>query len=326
MTGRQDDERLLIDLLLGRCDQQTYQRLRERLASDPQFAALHRDLEATFAALETYDAPEPPANLVDRTLARVRALRRTEAMAEARPGWRGGWGPTFSLRELTAMAAAAVLFVGILVPALRQAGRVADRNLCASNLGQIGTALNHYANGNEDALPAAPAEADCWLGGPGGRRASNSAALFLLVRLRHARPEVFQCPAAGGSPFQVGADMRDFPTPRSIGYSYQFSIGRAIRRSDPAIAGVTDQYAIASDENPVFPDGLFKPERLNCTVSDNHPDGGQNVLYLDGHVQWTDRCDVGVAGNNIWLIDGVYNYTGRERPASPTDTFLTPNR
>jgi len=320
----QSDEQLLIDFILDRCDEQTAGQVRRQLAEDADFAALHGEISETFRVLSAYEVPEPAPNLVERTMARVRALRSSEALLEVKPIRRGAFPSTFSLRELGALAAAAVLVIGILLPAVRHTARRADRALCSANVGQIGTALSHYANEADEVLPAAPSGRP-WLPVPGQLHVSNSKALFLLVRRRLAHPDVFHCPAAGGETFVVQAGMTDFPSSETIGYSYQHSLGGAIRLTDPRLADVADQMAILVDSTPVFAKGVFHPDRVGRTVSDNHPEGGQNVLYLDMHVQWVTDCRVGVNGNNIFLAEGVYNYTGQEKPVSPVDTFVLPN-
>ena len=73
-----------------------------------------------------------------------------------------------------------------------------------------------------------------------------------------------------------------------------------------------------------FYDGMFHAERIGDQASDNHNKTGQNVLYMDYHVAWADNPNVGVNGDNIYLVNGVTNYLGDEAPADATDTFLLP--
>ncbi len=318
------DEQLLIDFVLGRCDESAAEDVRRRLESDSEFALLHEGVSRTFAALGLHPAPNPPADLCERALARVTSADRVEVLHTVGAG--GGMNlAKFSIKELSALAAAAVIVVGILLPSLRQAHRQARRSLCANNVWAVGTALNHYANGSDGDFPSSPAATEAWLSRPGCKHTSNSAALFSLVRGGCALPEVFQCPSAGGRTFTVSADMTDFPSPQSINYSYQYSLNTPVRRDSPKLAAVAGQMAILADATPVFTGGSFRPEHAGQTVSKNHPDGGQNVLYLDTHVKWATDCLVGVGGDNIWLAEGVSDYTGREKPASPTDTFLLPH-
>ena len=39
---------------------------------------------------------------------------------------------------------------------------------------------------------------------------------------------------------------------------------------------------------------------------------------------WATSPNVGISHDNIWQIGQRVNYTGRELPASPTDSFMIP--
>ncbi len=316
---RAGDEQSLIDYVLGRCGEPERQQLLQRLGTDRAFAALHADVANALAALGQWSAPEPPDDLAQRTLQRIRALRRTEMLLDSAPAGEEPRGPVFSFRELAALAAAAVIAVAILLPSLPRARQEAQRSLCQSQVGQVGAALRHYAAGHDDLLPAARAEQEWWLPGANRPHTSNSQGLFLLVRHRLASTTSFQCPAAGGESFQIRARMIDFPGPRSLGYSYQYTINTRL-----ALSGLHPARALYSDENPYFSGGRFHPERLGRTVSFNHSDDGQNVLYPDGHVLWVTHSCVGVSGDDIFLAEGVTAYEGREKPGSPNDSFVLP--
>jgi prepilin-type processing-associated H-X9-DG protein len=322
--SKSGDEQLLIDFILGRCDESSAEDVRRRLESDGEFALLHEGISRTFSALGLCGSAQTPADLCERTLERVSSSDRAEVLKVVLPSG-GVQLRRFSIRELGALAAAAVIVVGILLPSLRQAHRLAQRNLCANNVWAVGSALNHYANGSEGNFPSSPAAAELWLHRPGHKYASNSAVLFLLVRGGCASSEMFQCPSAGGRAFVLSDDMKDFPSPQSINYSYQHSLNASVRRNRGPLAMVAGQMVILADATPVFTGGSFRPERAKRAISENHSDGGQNVLYLDGHVKWATDCRVGVNGDNIWLAEGVSDYTGKEKPASPTDTFLLPH-
>jgi len=296
MTERERDEQRLIDFALGQCDA----------------------ISNALAALGTCSVPDPPEDLADRTLDRIRAMRRTEALVEAQPIQRRAWTPTFSLRELGAVAAVLVLAVGVLLPSLYKARE------CADNIAMIWTGLNHYASCSDEALPTPPGGVRVWLRDTAKTHASNTAALFRLVRDKYSPPTVFQCPAANCATFVARQGMVDFPSPRNLAYTYQHCLNGPIRRDQPELISVAHQYAIVSERHPVFVEGRFRRDRIGRDVSDNHGGSGQNVLYLDGSVRWVKSGHVGVNRNNIWLIDGVYEYRGDEAPASPVDSFLLP--
>ncbi len=322
-----EDEQRLIDYVLGRCEPDVAESLARRLDCDEPLARRCEDLRRTFAALDRLGEAEPPDDLVDRTVARVVSARRTEELLvrEELSRRRAFW-PTFSVRELTAIAAVLVLMVSVFVPSLQYARRRSQRSLCASNVGQIGYALQNYASGHDDLLPACYMPTDRWL--PRGEDravASTSAGLFALVRQEYASPVVFQCPAVGGPSFVVQAGAQDFPAGKFISYSYQHAVGgNVLSRNDPVLAAHADRMAILGDDNPLFADGEFHPSKVSDCVSDNHAGDGQNVLFLDGHVTWSPEATVGVRRNNIYLVDGVRDYTGDERPAHRTDSFLLP--
>lgn len=324
MMNREKDESLLIDFVLGQCEEDAAKEVKRRLEEDKEFSALHQGIARTFQVMGRYEPPTPSENLVERTMARVRAMRQTEALVAAPSIRRRAWTPTFTLRELTALAAMAVVAVGILIPTVSHARRQSQRELCMANQLQIGTALNSYAIDNNDAFPAAVGPTPNWMA-KSGQAASNSSALFQLVAKTFASPDAFQCPAVGGKSFAVQAGMIDFPHPQSISYSYQYSVNTAVHKSDRAVAGVAHDFAILADATPVFHDGSFDPVCAQGGQSRNHADGGQNVLYLDNTVRWATNCRAGVNGDNIWIVDGVYDYKGDEKPASPTDSFLLPN-
>lgn len=82
--------------------------------------------------------------------------------------------------------------------------------------------------------------------------------------------------------------------------------------------------AILADRNPLFTAGRLRKDRMSRAVSENHARTGQNVLYLDMHVDWTTRPDVGVMGDNIYLSGTRREYVGDEAPVGPTDSFLLP--
>ena len=129
----------------------------------------------------------------------------------------------------------------------------------------------------------------------------------------------------GGPSFVVRAGMTDFPSATFISYSYHHTSGPdRPRLNDPRLQGVKEHMAILADSTPLFDDGTFRPDRVNASAGDNHGVTGQNVLYLDMHVDWKDEASVGVNRDNIFLAGSIRDYHGTEAPAGPQDTFLLP--
>jgi len=324
MNQRLHDESVVTDFLRGELTEEQKAEVQERLDRDEPFRRLHDDVSHTFQALGLLPEVEPPQQLVANTLARIHRTRHTDALLAREESRRMAPRATFSMRELGAVAAALILMAAVFIPSLRQARQMARIGQCASNAGQIGSALMTYASANGERLPSADGNHSRWLPADGEEAVSNSSALYKLVDAGYASPLVFQCPAGPQSSFVVQAGMTDFPADKYVGYSYQHSAGRTLRSDDPQLLPVADRMAILADSTPVFPNGHFDRRAVTARASENHGGAGQNVLYLDMHTAWSDTPEAGVAGDNIFLAKDVYQYRGVEVPAAPTDTFLLP--
>jgi len=329
MTNREiDDRQLLTDFLLGRCDGEQEQCIRGRLARDEVFRSHHDSLANVLSAVRLVAQTEPPADLIERTLSRIRQKRQIDALL-VREGLRRGLSrSTFSLRELSAAAAVLVLLGSVFIPSLRQGRRLAAVGRCASQLGQIGAGVSAYASDNNEFLPAADSGYRRWLPSASQASVSNSEGLFKLIAGGYVRPGVFQCPGLPAPPetsFVVQAGMTDFPKGEFVCYSYQHTLGpNAIRRSHSRLVAVAESMVILADSSPLFHQGRFCRDRIRDPASDNHQGTGQNVLFFDLHAEWARTVFAGVMGNNIYLAEGIFDYRGDEAPAGPTDTFLLP--
>jgi prepilin-type processing-associated H-X9-DG protein len=325
---KHQDEQVLIDYLLGRSDQAQSQAVQSRLEKDAEFRRLHQDIQNTLAAVKLQPALAPPEGLADRTIARLRQVRATDALiARAELGRRVMFRPRVNLRDVVAVASVLLLAGFVYFFTIGRTNAASLRDRCLAQMTQIGRATQAYANENDGSLPISSATLRPWLASAGGGVVSNSTGLFHLVSAGYAPPEIFQCPGTGGAShpsFAVQAGMTDFPHGTFIGYSYQHTLGRGLSLNDPALKSVAGDMAILADSNPLFTGGRFQPQRLGNPLSQNHGGKGQNVLYLDGHARWANNAAVGVNGNNIYLADGVFKYRGDETPANPTDTFLLP--
>lgn len=325
MSDESKDELVLIDYLTGRCDEQTRLGVAERLKTDEALKALRQDIANTLAAMDTAPQPDPPADLAERTMAHIFSQTAAGSKPSRRQlGWRD-IRPTFSLRELITVASIILIISAVFVPSMRQARQQRDEILCASRVGQLGSALQTYANSNNGYLPVPRGAGRRWLPAPGEPVSSNSTALYRLIKLKIAEPVLFQCPSVGQNSFVISATRDDFPAARYVNYSYQHSLGPGdLTIHNPALKGSTGKMIILADMTPVFRNGRFQRERVHETTSDNHNHRGQNVLYLDMHVNWVNNASAGVDDNNIFLVEGVYDYDGDEAPADPSDTFLLP--
>ena len=223
----------------------------------------------------------------------------------------------FTLVDLCIVLVAALLVALVTFPVLAYRAREqAQRVRCASNLRQIGQAMQMYGNGetrngqsfartkwDEQGDDPAPTQytgvqspnpfAD---NGPANN--DVTAALFLLLRTQELSPAVFVCDSdlsaqplapAGG----VITSQSNFPSRACLSYSMQNPYPSKAARD----AGfhwdinLSADFAVASDMNPgtqavvqVTPSS--SRAQVMAANSLNHQGDGQNVLYGDGHVEF----------------------------------------
>jgi len=241
--------------------------------------------------------------------------------------------------EVAIVATTALFLTAILPLACRKARTEAAQTRCAQNLALLGKAMLVYAGDYDGELPRTGGRNTTWgqpvnwtaedhylafnvtPGSGDGGRATIGSCLYLLVKYAGVTPSTFLCPddpaatefKLAGLP-DVPADFTltdawDFgPDPgRHYSYAYHMPFGRyALTTSrDPGLA-------VLADRNPWIqgrPFEQFKPDVSPCdgpaeqaTAGNTtaHQETGQNVLFLDGHVQFKDRPHCALDNDNIY--------------------------
>ncbi len=283
-------------------------------------------------ALSQLPPVEPPEDLTRRTIAAAQALQEPRSIPHAGPSVltntrRFGkfWDPRKT--DIAVMLIAATLLLTVTIFQLGKARTFAIQTACANNLAVLGTAFGQYAQANANELPriAIPTDRD-WLPRgmtPGVHRAvgahCNLANLepLLGVGRHYVSWSRMVCPAVAA----VAIRHADGRTAwNNVGYSYIDQLSAYHHHW-----GQGGHVAVLADRNPLFRGYEVRDLRVNAN-SWNHGRRGQNVLYDDGSVLWTQTPDVGPDHDNIWTIGSppIRNYTGMEEPKSPNDIILVP--
>jgi prepilin-type processing-associated H-X9-DG protein len=162
-----------------------------------------------------------------------------------------------------------------------------------------------------------------------------TAALFLLLRTQDITPGVFTCPSTGQTAMSFGPkkntalNWTNWPGNQGIlqhlSYSYQnpYPTKEAIAAGWKLNNAITAEFAVAADMNSGV-DALMKVpiaagvDAARVGNSPNHGGDGQNVLYGDGHVEFTGHPYVGVAGDNIY----TYGKSGKDHKDAAGDGIV----
>ncbi len=225
---------------------------------------------------------------------------------------------------------------------LMRARESANRVKCGSNLRQVGQAILLYANENKGNYPRTgftPGEAwtqytgvECKnpFGKDGVPKANDvTAAMFLLVRTQDITTEVFVCPSTDLEKFKfvkegnTAQDCANFASEANLSYSMAnpYPDMKAIANGYKVNQTVGAEFAVAADMNPgTFGESDVTPAKgpaddkaaaalMQKANSMNHRGMGQNVLFGDGHVDWTQHPFVGVKNDNIYTVSGANDST-----------------
>ncbi len=232
------------------------------------------------------------------------------------------------------------LWGGIIVLVLRNIRDTERRMTCGRNLAGIGKAMIDYSNDYNDEFPRAGGPNTKWgitanwqannlsdaFGlKDGDGQATISASLYLLVKYEDVTPKCFVCKGDSGTrefkPTKYGIRDRELiefwdfgPEPwKHCSYSYHMSYGPyALTTSN--LPGMV----VAADRNPWIespaadakiwanfqPDllpiftGTAKQARYGNAIA--HQEDGQNVLFVDSHVDFERRPYCGIDDDNIY--------------------------
>ena len=205
----------------------------------------------------------------------------------------------FTLIELLVVIAIIGILAGILLPVLSRARESARKTQCMSNVKQIGMGLIMYANENSEAFPSDSAYS---AGSPAMR------GLNLLFDTYVSDKRVFNCPSdttvtnanQDTSMGTAASSTTEAFDSNECSYGYD----RAHSQADDA------DVALAAD----------RPPSDTTLSSDNHNARGQNVVYVDGHVEFVNSPLAGWYDTDGTTRDNIF--TDESGTKGSNDTYI----
>jgi prepilin-type processing-associated H-X9-DG protein len=294
----------LVGYLLGALDPDEHRKVQAYLEADlaarERLAALRQALEPLSADLGD---PEPPPRLASRTLARVTGLSCGDLPRAPQTGGAAA-GATFPVwRRADVLVAACLMLTALGLLAhwlftLHRPDGAAQLAACQDNLRRLYVGLKAYSDRHNNDFPNVARAAQA---------PRNVAAMVVPILMDSGtlpEPVSVCCPAAGAPqacPWTLGELQAMGPEEfkkniNTLAACYAYSLGY---RADDAVVGLRFDPAKPIHRLPLMADS--PPADPQCGNSPSHGGKGQNVLFMDGHVEFCTERNVGVRGDDIFL-------------------------
>jgi len=242
----------------------------------------------------------------------------------------------FTLIELLVVIAIIALLMSILMPALSRVRELANRVVCGSNISGIIKAMNMYASQSDSKFPWVGTRntvlSDTLAGTPPVfTKATITSCLYLLLKHDYATPGQFVCKSDPVVTDEMQAPdlgiLWDFGDPVaqcSYAYHTPFPPARAVTAAsqagmavmadcNPHLDGTADTTSVGFDATPAGTE-----EEHQIWNTEVHQKDGQNVGFVDGHVNFEEYSYCGINDDNIYTI-GADNAMASMEGTPPSD-------
>lgn len=205
----------------------------------------------------------------------------------------------FTLVELLVVISIIAILAAMLLPALWRAREEASRARCKSNLKAIGLALHMYAGDYGEYFPWGIYKGQKAQHG-GGHGMGPRADIWELACLGYLSSfDTFICASTGDQVIERG--QYDSYNPREYHPAAKNTYERyGVEWFKPNISYGYDPTGKTLNSRPQTAIAADKPQEQYEDRDQNSPShggDGQNVLFVDGHVEWLDRVSSGIDWN-----------------------------
>lgn len=196
----------------------------------------------------------------------------------------------FTLIELLVVLSMIIVLSTLLVQVLNKTIEEIGKTHCASNQLNLGTVFVLYSNDNNGLLPytAHSSEANQWYGSNGvlpyvidGAEVSHWSHRNILV------DTIFNCPVETDHPNWGHGQIYAYNASLNPGTGTEWEVG--LQPSRRLIKTPSDAAVLVESYDTAYNYWAQRAYRGDWLTG--HHDGGVNVLFLDGHVDWMHRDD-----------------------------------